>query len=204
MLYRLRKSAQMFRQPRTLAVTGVLLAMNIILGGLLRIQITPQLRMGISFITTAATAMLFGPVAAVPAAAVGDILALALNPSGGYFFGFTVTAMMGALLYSVVLFDRAAPQHDKQTTMGHGRALFDRADRYLLLRAFAAKALVSLVCNVLLNSLWMSILYGDAFAVLLPARLLKNAALLIPETLVLFFALKAAMLAWRQIDRVMR
>ena len=203
MLYRLRKSAQMFRQPRTLAVTGALLAMNIVLG-LLRIYITPQLRVGISFVTTAATAMLFGPVAAVPAAAVGDILALALNPTGGYFFGFTLTAMAGALIYSLFLFDRAAPQHDKQTTMGHGRALFGRADRYLLLRALAAKALVSLICNVLLNSLWMSILYGDAIAVLLPARLLKNAALLVPETVVLFFALKAALLAWRQIDRAMR
>ena len=36
------------------------------------------------------------------------------------------------------------------------------------------KLVVILICNVLLNTLWLSMLYGQAFAVLLPARLMKN------------------------------
>ena len=42
-------------------------------------------------------------------------------------------------------------------------------------RVLAAHITVALICNVLLNTWCLSILYGKAFAVLLPARLVKNA-----------------------------
>ena len=41
-------------------------------------------------------------------------------------------------------------------------------------RVFAAHLVVSLVCNVLLNTLCLSLLYGKAFMVLLPPRVIKN------------------------------
>lgn len=200
MFARFKKSAQMFRDVRTLAVAGILIALNVVLG-LFRIQITQELRLSIGFVATAALAMLLGPVSAVPAAAIADVLALLLHPSGAYFFGFTVTAMVEALIYSLLLFDRPAPLHGGLREKGHGNSFFVRGDVRLLLRALSAKTLVNLICNVGLNTLWLSMLYGSSMQVLLPARAVKNLAMLIPETLVMFFALKAANIAWRQIKR---
>ena len=62
-------SAEEFRSPRALAVTAVLIAINITLDLLnIRIQLTPQLRIGFGFLTSAMVGMLFGPVVAMTAA----------------------------------------------------------------------------------------------------------------------------------------
>ena len=37
-----------------------------------------------------------------------------------------------------------------------------------------AEFLVSLICNVLLGTLWLNIMYGKAFLALLPMRAFKN------------------------------
>ena len=42
-------------------------------------------------------------------------------------------------------------------------------------RVLAAHVVVAIICNVILNTWCLSILYGKAFSVLLPARLVKNA-----------------------------
>ena len=41
-------------------------------------------------------------------------------------------------------------------------------------RVLAAEFTVSLVCNVLLGTLWLSMLYGKGFLALLPMRIFKN------------------------------
>jgi len=41
-------------------------------------------------------------------------------------------------------------------------------------RVLATKFIVMLVCNVFLNTLCLTVLYGQAFMVILPARALKN------------------------------
>ncbi len=46
--------------------------------------------------------------------------------------------------------------------------------------------MVVVICNVLMNTLWMSMLYGKAFMVLLPARTLKNMVMWPVDSLLLF------------------
>lgn len=43
-----------------------------------------------------------------------------------------------------------------------------------LWRVLLAKLIVILVVNVVLNTLWLDMLYGKGFLVLLPARAIKN------------------------------
>lgn len=200
MLLRFKKSAQLLKNVRTIAVTGILIALSVVLE-ICRIQITQELRISFGFTAMAIIAMLFGPVVAMPAAIAGDLLGLLLNPSGSYFFGFTITAIVSSLIYSLFLFDREAPRHEIAKNMGHGKDPLGRANRSLFIRAFCARALVDLFCNVGLNSIWLSLFYGDSMAVLLPMRALKNAVLLVPEAIVLFFALKAVLYAYKQIER---
>ena len=199
-MMRMKKSAQLLKEPRTLAVSGILIALSVVLG-VCRIQVTPELQVNFGFTAMAVIAMLFGPAVSVPAAIVCDVLSLLLNPMGSYFFGFTITAMLSSLIFSLFLFDREAPRHDREYNLGHGKDPLGRDNRSLLIRAFCAKTLINLFCNVLLNSFWLTLYYGQSMKVLLPARILKNAILLVPEVVVLFFALKAARYAWQQIAR---
>ncbi len=53
-------------------------------------------------------------------------------------------------------------------------------------RCAIAKTCINLFCNIGLNTLWTSMLYGKGFMVLLPARAIKNAAMLIPEIVIVY------------------
>ncbi len=92
--------------PRALAVTAVLIAINITLDLLnIRIQLTPQLRIGFGFLTSAMVGMLFGPVVAMTAGAATDLLGWLVNNGGGaYFPGFTLTAVLAGLIWGVALY----------------------------------------------------------------------------------------------------
>ena len=57
-------------------------------------------------------------------------------------------------------------------------------------RVFAAHLVVSLVCNVLLNTLCLSLLYGKAFMVLLPPRVIKNLIMWPIDSLIFFHIAK--------------
>ena len=55
-------------------------------------------------------------------------------------------------------------------------------------RVLAAKFIVMLTVNVLLNTLWISMLYGKGIMVLLPARALKN-LIMWPIDSIIFYSL---------------
>ena len=55
-------------------------------------------------------------------------------------------------------------------------------------RVLAAKFIVMLTVNVLLNTLWLSMLYGKGIMVLLPARALKN-LIMWPIDSIIFYSL---------------
>ena len=59
-----------------------------------------------------------------------------------------------------------------------------------LWRVFAAHLAVSLVCNVLLNTLCLSVLYGKAFMILLPPRIIKNLIMWPIDSLIFFYIAK--------------
>ena len=58
-------------------------------------------------------------------------------------------------------------------------------------RCALCKGLLNLICNVLLTSLFLSMMYGKAVTVYMAGRAVKNAALFLPEGLLLFLLLKA-------------
>jgi ECF transporter S component (folate family) len=113
----------------------------------------------------ALTGFLYGPVVAMGAGAVCDVLSFFLNPTGGSFFpGFTLNAILGGLIYGMVLYQKPNK----------------------LWRAFVAKALVNLLLNVALGTLWLTLLYGNPYFVIVPARLIKNLVLLPIEAPIIY------------------
>ena len=94
-----------------------------------------------------------------------------VNPAGGMLFpGFTVTALISGFFYGLVL-NREHAKNGKLPTW----------------RIILAKALDTFVCNIILNTFCCSVLYGDTFIALLPARLIKNLIMLPVEALILVF-----------------
>ncbi len=163
-----RDSAQEFHSPRTLAVVALLIALNITLDALnIRLQLTPQLRIGFGFLTSAMAGMLFGPVVAMTAGAAMDFLGWVVNTGGGaYFPGFTLTAILAGLIW--------------------GLALYHKPLRWY--RALAAKFCINIFLNIFLNSFWLYLYYGKSFQLTtLPLRIGKNLLMLPIEVLLVMF-----------------
>ena len=60
------------------------------------------------------------------------------------------------------------------------------------LRVLAAELTVSVICNMLLGTLWLSVLYGKGFLALLPMRVLKN-LIMWPVNSMLFYTIGKTM-----------
>ena len=69
-----------------------------------------------------------------------------------------------------------------------GPFFFDYRKKLTIKRVLAAKFIVMLTVNVLLNTLWISMLYGKGIMVLLPARALKN-LIMWPIDSIIFYSL---------------
>lgn len=160
------RSVRELKDPRCLAVTALLIALNVAMDLLnIRLWLTPELRFGVSFVLNASIAMLYGPAVGMMAGFCTDVLGYLVNPSGGaYFPGYTLTAMMGGLLYGLWLY----PQRVRRA------------------RVLGAKASINLICNIGLNTLWLSLTGGKAMTLLLPARIMKNLLLLPFEVILLY------------------
>lgn len=170
-------SARACKNPRALALTALFVGINVTLDLLnIRVQVTPQLRITFGYLCNASACMLFGPVMGMMAGVCSDVLGYLMNPGGGaYFPGYTITAIMGGLIYGLTLYRPSANR------------------KFRLLRCFAAKGLINLICNMGLNTFWLSLMGGDAFTALLPLRAIKNVLLWPLESLVLFFVLEVVL-----------
>lgn len=161
-------SAQMFRRPRSLVVTSALLAIQVALGLVASISIGPNIRISFGYLALATTGALFGPVPALTSGALADVLLFLVRPTGPYFPGFTLSGLLGGLIYGSVLYDRDIK----------------------LWHVLLSKLLIDVLVNLLLNTLWLDMLYGKAFFVILPARALKNLAQYPVDVLLLYPLLK--------------
>ena len=100
-----------------------------------------------------------------------DILKYLVKPTGPYFPGFTITAAV----YGVI--------------MGLGIYKRPLSFKRLLVTSF----ICIVVCDICLNTIWLSMLYGNAITVILPARVLKS-LILWPIQCVMSFAVMKAMI----------
>ncbi|MDR1764730.1 MAG: folate family ECF transporter S component [Lachnospiraceae bacterium] len=126
---------------------------------------TTFVRFGFGFIPVAVTGMLFGPLWAGGAAAMGDFLGAILFPTGPYFPGFTLTAFITGAIYGLFLYGYDV----KRSSYGHVLRGFP-----LTLRTVIAVLLVTILCDLCLNTVWLSILYQKAYMAYLFSRVLKT------------------------------
>ena len=145
-----------------ICIAALLLALEIILTRFCSVS-TPILRLSFGFLPIAILGILYGPIWSAAAYAIGDFIGAILFQIGDYFPGFTLTAGLSGLVFGLVLYKRPVT----------------------LRTAFIASLIVVLFMDLILNTYWLTLLYGDSYLALLPVRLLKVLLAIPIETLLI-------------------
>ena len=170
-------SASMRARLLMLVILAMLTAMEIVLSRFLSVNAW-NLKIGFSFVPVVAAAMLYGPLGGAVVAGLGDFLGAILFPIGPYFPGFTATAVLTGLVFGFLL-------RRRQTPAG----------------AVCAVGINQLILSLLLNTLWISILYGNPYWPTLVSRI-PQCAILIPVQILVILALAPAMRRLSDIQNV--
>ena len=145
-------------------LTAILVALNVILERFLAYSVWNQ-TISFGFITVAFAAAFLGTPYAVAVAGLGDLVGSLLFPFGTYFVGFTATNCIYGLILAEFIYKKAS-----------------------VLNITLAIVINKIVCTLILNTLWISILYRggvDAFFVLLVTRLPSAAIMAVVEIIVM-------------------
>jgi len=162
-------SAKELKKLKTIVITGLLIAIGIILGQF-SIQISQSTKVGISFIATQLTAMLFGPVIGGIMGGVSDVLKFIIKPTGNFLIGYTINAMVGPIIYGILLYKR----------------------HISFWRILISKAVVAVLVNLLLGCYWQYLYFGAAIVAILPGKILQQ-LIQVPVQSILFYIVVVAL-----------
>ena len=149
------ENTKKYNRKRTLDITVMAMVLAIRLGMEMLPAITFGLyvKIGFGFIGAAIAGVMLGPWRAALVGILVDILGNFFSgKSGQFFIGYTLTALVGGLIYGYFLYKR--PLRWEQIGL--------------------AVLLVTLFCNLGLNSIWVHMMTGEAFTVFMSMRILKN------------------------------
>lgn len=153
------------KSVRTITIMAMLAAVAVILG-MFSIEIGTSIRIGFSSIPNGIVSYLFGPVVGGIFAGVLDVLKYIVKPTGAFFPPMTLVTILSGIMYGCMYYKKPLT----------------------LPRVFVTKFIVMLICNVILNTLCLSVLYGEAFMTLIGARALKN-LIMWPIDSVIFYSI---------------
>ncbi|NLG93190.1 MAG: folate family ECF transporter S component [Clostridiales bacterium] len=162
-----KQSAEELKKTSTIAVCGLLIALNVVLG-LFSIVISNVLQIRFSFLAIAMSGVLYGPLVGGIVGAVSDLVNFVVRPTGPFIPGFTLDAFLTGFLYALVLYKK----------------------KITIWRVFAAKAVVMLVVDIFFNTIWLSLAYGQAFYAIISARIIKNLIMLPINTGMLYVMIR--------------
>lgn len=155
---------------RMLTVAAVLAALHVVVSGFY-IPLGDNLHVFFSFLVASLGGAIYGPVMSLLVGFTVDILGTILHPMGGFFFGYTVSSMLGYLFYALWLYRRPIT----------------------FWRLAAAKLSVNLMINVGLGALWSAMLYGKAYYFYLLRGLTKNVLLWPAEAALMYLFFRAVL-----------
>jgi ECF transporter S component (folate family) len=163
------ESAGELKKLPVLTACAMLAALAILLERVTSINIGPYIKIGFSALPNQICDALFGPVTGTLFAGILDVVKYFIRPDGPFFFGFTFNAMLAAFIYGCFYYKK----------------------KITIWRVLVAKFIVALIVNVLLNTWFLDMLYGNGFLKVLPARILKN-VIMWPIDSIIFFLLYTA------------
>lgn len=138
---------------KTIVMMGLLIAIEVILSRFASISVW-NLKIGFGFVPLVIAAILMGSVKAGIVGALADLVGATLFPIGAYFIGFTITNFLTGFVYGLFLYKKQS-----------------------LTRTIIAVAINHFILSSLLNTLWISVLYGSPYLPLFVTRILKSAVM---------------------------
>ncbi|MEY8337433.1 folate family ECF transporter S component [Lachnospiraceae bacterium 62-35] len=155
-----------FKYLRNITTAAMFAALSVIVS-YFTVEIGSHLKIGFSTLINQVVYYLFGPVFGAFFGGALDILKYIARPTGEFFPGWTLGAMVGGLIYGSFFYKR----------------------RITFFRVLAAEFTASLICNVILGSTWLYMMYGYGFILIrMPDRILKN-LIMLPINTVLFYSM---------------
>lgn len=161
---------------KKIILAALLLALEIILSRFLSIK-TPIVTIGFSFVPAILCAIWLGPKWSVLIAIIADLIGATLFPFGSFFIGYTITSAVAAAIYGFLLYKRETDTY---------------TEKQFVIRMILAVVLVTVVANIGLNTLWLTITTGKAFMVLMASRIVKE-LIMVPIKIVMMLFLEKAL-----------
>ena len=149
---------------------AMLCALNVILSNF-AITISANLKITFSFLTMSVIGYMFGPAVGGICGLILDQVKFLVNPSGDYLFIWSVIEITSGFLYGLILYRKKVEYS----------------------RCFTTKLIVSVICNILMTPLFLTVLYGGGmagFITRVTARIVKNIVLLPVEAGVMYILLR--------------
>ncbi|MCM6881781.1 MAG: folate family ECF transporter S component [Enterococcus italicus] len=142
---------------RMIATMGLLVALQVVLSQVLGIE-TQYLRLSFSFVPTIIMGMLFGPLWAGIGCVLADFLGMALFPKAAFFFGFTINAFIGGLIYGYFFYKKEISWKN----------------------AIGCALATTIVISLILTPIWLSMMYNQPLFswVIWAPRLIKTVIML--------------------------
>lgn len=141
---------------------GLFIAITVILSRFLSIQLS-FLKITFSFIPIALVSMIFGPIYGGIVAGLEDLIGAILFPRGAFFLGFTLSAILVGIIYGLILYKKP------KTTM----------------RFFWASSIIAVLIHIILNTIWLVIMYDKGFLALVGTRIIKTLIMIPIEVILL-------------------
>lgn len=166
---------------KKLVYMAVLVAISIILtrmfGMMLPVGGAMVIRLSFGEIPIIMAGLLLGPLAGALTGVAADLLGFMINSFGGpYFPGFTLTAALTGALPALIL------RHVREKGFSWKQLL-------------VAILITDIITSVIMNTMWLHIMYNKALAVILPPRIIARAMLIPVYTMIIYTMTKHPVLA---------
>ena len=167
-----RDAAAEVKSTKTLVIAALMIALRVATKGL-AVPIAPNLKLfSVASFINALSAMIIGPVMAIPAAFLSDFLGVLLwEGLGTYFLPYAFQEIASSLIWALLLY-RAKPTPSR-----------------VMLGRFAICILVNVLMGTAIDMMWQQFYYGTSTVVLTIPRIIKNTFMFPIETVAMTFFL---------------
>lgn len=125
------------RDVRTLTGSALLVALAVIID-FFRIVISNVFEISFTFLAYAIAGMLYGPIIGGVVGGISDIIQYIVRPSGPFFPGFTLNAILSGFIFGLFLYNK----------------------KLTVKRVILAVLVEGIVVTLVLTPIWLSIMYG--------------------------------------------
>ncbi len=149
---------------RIMVKAGFLVAISIVMTRFVFIMLPlagiQALRISFGYVPLMLSGILFGPLVGGLTGFAADLIGFLVNPMGPYHPGFTISSTLWGVLPGLIFI------------VLKGKNTFEKSLSFK--NIVIAVAITSILVSILLDTYWLSVLYGKGFLILLPTRVVAS------------------------------